>query len=88
MIKTAQRKMCRLIVQTQRRYKTNKEKGTQEKSMIEIGEQKESDPHCATDEETGKGSGQRSNGNQDSDVSFHEDEDEDIDKCEEEDEWI
>ena len=29
MIKTSQRKMLRLIVQTKRRYKTNKEKGTQ-----------------------------------------------------------
>ena len=78
--------MRRLIVQTKRRYKTNKEKGTQEKSTIGIGEQKESDSHCATDEETGEGSGQRSNGDQDSDVSFH-DEDEEIDKFEEEEEW-
>ena len=76
MIKTPQRKMRRLIVQTKRRHKTNREKGTQEKSTIGIGEQKESDSHCATDEETGEGSGQRSNGDQDSDVSFHDDEDE------------
>ena len=76
MIKTAQRKMRRLIVQTKRRHKTNREKGTQEKSTIGIGEQKESDSHFATGEETGEGPGQRSNGDQDSDVSFHDDEDE------------
>ena len=42
----------------------------------------------ATDEETGEGSGQSSNRDQDSDISFHEDEDEEIDKCEKEEEWI
>ena len=44
---------------------------TKVKSAKETGKQKASDSHCATDEETGDGSEQSSNGDQDSDVSFH-----------------
>ena len=78
----------RCFASSYRRFKTNKEKETQEKSKKGIEKQKESDSHCATDEETGEGSGQSSHGNQDSDVSFHEEEDEECGKCEKEEEWI
>ena len=86
MIKTAQRKMLRLSVQTKRRYKTMKK---EKREASERGrKRKESDSLCVTDEETGEGSEQCSNCDQDSDVSFHEDADEEIDRCEKEEEWI
>ena len=71
MIKTAQRKMLRLIVET---------------SARRTGKQEENDPHCVTVEETGEGSEQNSDKDQDSDVSFQEDSDEEIDKSEKEEE--
>ena len=73
MIKTAQRKMLRLIVET---------------SARRTGKQEENDSHCVTVEETGEGSEQNSDKDQDSDVSFQEDSDEEIDKSEKEEEWI
>ena len=88
MIKTAQRRMLRLIVQTKRRYNTKREKETKMKSAKGVDNPKESDCLCATDEETAEGSEQSSNCDQDSDVSCHEDEDEEIDKCEKEEDWI
>ena len=48
-----------------------------------MGKHEENDSLCVTDEETGEGSEQSSNKDQDSDVSFQED-DEEIDKSEKE----
>ena len=86
MIKTAQRKMLRLIVQTKRRYKPKKAKATKK----EEGTQKvdEKDEGSKTDKETDEGSEQDSKKDQDSDVSFQEDADEEIDATENEEDWI
>ena len=46
--------------------------------MEDEEKQKENDSLCVTDEETGEGSEQSSNKDQDSDVSFQEDQDEEI----------
>ena len=86
MIKTAQRKMLRLIVQTKRRY-TLKNKREKKETSTRTGNQEENDSHCVTDE-TGEGSEQNSGKDQDSDVSFQQDSDEEIDKSEKEEEWI
>ena len=70
MIKTAQRKMLRLIVQTTRRYKLKNKKESKETSARRTGKQEENDSHCVIDEETGEGSEQNSDKDQDSDVCF------------------
>ena len=88
MIKTAQRDILRFIVQTKRNYKMKSKKETKETSTKRKGKQEDIDYHCATDEETGGGSEQSSNKDQDSDVSFQEDQEEENDKGEKEEEWI
>ena len=58
MIKSAQRKMIRLIVQTKRKYKmkTSEEASADERPEKDDKETKENESHCTTDEETEKGS--------------------------------
>ena len=89
MIKSAQRKMLRLIVQTRRRCKEKTKKRKNDEGPEKDEEKtKESEEKCVTDEETEGGSKPNSDCNQDSDVSFHEDKDEVIDKGEiEEEDW-
>ena len=91
MIKSAQRRMLRLIVQTKRRYKvkTKKEKEKDERPADDEEKPKDGELHCVTDAETEEGSKQSSNCDQDRDVSFHEDTDEEIEKGEiEEEDWV
>ena len=58
MIKSAQRKMIRLIVQTKRKYKmkTSEEASADEGPEKDDKETKENESNCITDEETEKGS--------------------------------
>ena len=86
MIKTAQRKMLRLIVQTKRRYKPTKVKATKKDEGTEKVEEKEEGG--TTDKETDECSEQDSKKDRDSDVSFQEDADEEIDASENEEDWI
>ena len=86
MIKTAQRKMLRLIVQTKRKYKPKKRH--YEKKGEEIDEHAGEEIKYEIDEETEEGSEQNSDKDQDSDVSFQEDDDEAIDTTEKEEDWI
>ena len=86
MIKTAQRKMLRLIVQTKRKYKSKEDAAKKMKEVIEKHADEES--KYATDKETEEGSDQDSNKDQDSDVSFQEEIDEAIDSTEKEEDWI
>ena len=81
-IKTLQRKMLRLIVQTKRIYKTQKDEV--DKKGEEIDKHAEEANKYATDKETEEGSDQNSNKDQDSDVSFQEEIDDAIDSTE----WI
>ena len=86
MIKTAQRKMLRLIVQTKRKYKSKKDAANNMGERIEKHADEEN--KYATDKETEEGSEQNSNKDQDSDVSFQEEIDEAIDSTEKEEDWI
>ena len=86
MIKTAQRKMLRLIVQTKRKYKSKKDAAN--KKGKEIDKHAEEENKYATDKETEEGSDQNSDKDQDSDVSFQEDKEEAIDTTEKEEDWI
>ena len=85
-IKTAQRKMLRLIVQTKRKYKSKKDVANKEEEEIDKHADEES--KYATDKETEEGSDQNSDKDQDSNVSFQEDKDEAIDTTEKEEDWI
>ena len=78
MIKTAQRKMLRLIIQTKRKYKT-KRKATSEKDK---GNEN------ISEKDTEDESQEDSNKDQESDVSFQEEADEEIDATENEEDWI
>ena len=86
MIKTAQRKMLRLFVQTKRKYKPKKVTA----SKKEEGTDKLADEENqgTSDKETEEGSEQNSNKDKDSDVSFQEEVDEEIDATEHEEDWI
>ena len=86
MIRTAQRKMLRLIVQTKRKYKPKKAKTIKKEEGTEKMDEK--DEGGTTDKETDEGSEQDSKKDQDSDVSFQEDADEEIDATENEEDWI
>ena len=86
MIKTAQRKMIRLIIQTKRRYKPKSVKMNKKEEGTEKVEEKEEGG--TTDKETEEGSELDSRKDQDSDVSFQEDDDEEIDATENEEDWI
>ena len=85
MIKTAQRKMLRLIVQTKRKYKQKKATIKKDEGTEQADEK---DNEGTTDKETDEGSEQDSKKDQDSDVSFQEDADEEIDATENEEEWF
>ena len=85
MIKTTQRKMLRLIVQTKRKYKPKKLQRKKDEGIEKADEQGKD---STTDKETMEGSEQRSNKDQDSDVSFQEEVDEEIDATENEEDWI
>ena len=58
MIKSAQRKMIRLIVQTKRKYKmkTSKKANADERPEKDEKDAKENESNCIFDEETGEGS--------------------------------
>ena len=86
MIKTAQRKMLRLIVQTKRRYKLKKVTTNKKEEGTRLGDEK--DKEGTTDKQTEEGSEQNSNKDQDSDVSIQEDADEEIDATDYEEDWI
>ena len=86
MIKTAQRKMLRLIVQTKRKYKTKK-KATSKKDE-EPGMPKDEDNENTSEKDTEDDSQQDSNKVQDSEVSFQEEADEEIDATENEEDWV
>ena len=85
MIKTTQRKMLRLIVQTKRKYKSTKKEAA-DKTAEETNKYEEEEIKCATDKGTEEGSDQNSDKDQDCDVSFREDIDEAIDTTEKEEE--
>ena len=87
MIKTAQRKMLRLIVQTKRRKKPKKVKMDKKKEEGTEKEEAKGEGNT-TDKETDEGSEQDSKKDQDSEVSFQEDADEEIDATENEEDWI
>ena len=86
MIKTTQRKMLRLIVQTKRRYKSKKnENGQKRRGHRKSGKmRREIRP---TKRQT-KARNRIQKKDQDSDVSFQEDADEEIDATENEEDWI
>ena len=86
-IKTAQRKMLRLIIQTKRRYKTKRKASYNKKDEVR-GETKEKDTENMSDKETEDESQEESNKDQDSDVSFQEEADEEIDATENEEDWV
>ena len=86
MIKTAQRKMLRLIVQTKRKYKSKKDVSNKKGEVTDKHADEES--MGVTDKETEEGSDQNSNKDQGSDVSFQEDAEEEIDAAENEEDWI
>ena len=86
MIKTAQRKMLRLIVQTKRKYKPKKVTANKKDEGTEKGNEEGKDD--LTDKETEEGSEQNSNKDQDSYVSFQEEADEENDATDNEEDWI
>ena len=86
MIKTAQRKMLRLIVQTKRKYKSKKDAANKEEEEIDKHAVEES--KYATDKKTEEGSDQNSKKDQDSEVSFQQEFDEAIDSTEKDEDWI
>ena len=86
MIKTAQRKMLRLIVQTKRKYKPKKVTANKKDEGTDKKEEEENEG--TTDKETEEGSEQSSNKHQDSDVSFQKKVDEEIVATENEEDWI
>ena len=88
MIKPAQRKMLRLIVQTKRKYNSKNKKEAVDETEQQTIKNEEAEKQCETDKEIEEGSYQNSDKDQDSDVSFQEDIDEAIDTTEEEEDWI
>ena len=86
MIKTAQRKMLRLIVQTKRKYKSKKVAANKKGEGTEVLANEENED--MSDKETEEGSDQNSNKDQDSDLSFQDEVEEEIDATENEEDWI
>ena len=83
MIRSIQRKMLRLIVQTDRKYKRKTQP-----SRNEEDEEDEKANHRSSDEETAEGSRRDTDCDQDSDISFVEDTDEEIETGEiDEEDW-
>ena len=84
MIRSTQRKMLRLTVQTKRKYK----KKTQPRKNEE-DEEEEKANHRSSDDETVEGSSSNTDCDQVSDISFMEDTDEEVDTAEiDEEDWI
>ena len=77
MVKTAQQKVLRFIVQTERKYKSKKDAAN--KKEDEIDKHAREGNKCASDKETEEVSYRNSKKDQDSDVSFQEDTGEEID---------
>ena len=97
MIRSAQRKMLRLIVQTKRKYKKRTQGSKEEKELKkdkepenEKGEDEaEKESHKSSEDETVEGSSSNTDCDQDSHVSFVNDTGEEIDTAEnEQEEWI
>ena len=97
MIRSTQRKMLRLIVQTRRKYKKTTqnskegkepENGKQPKNEKgDDGEEKES--NTSSEDETKEGSSSNTDYDQDSDVSIANDSDKEIDRAEiEQEDWV
>ena len=86
MIKTAQRKMLRLIVQTKRKYTSKKVSASKKEEGTDKMEDEENEDK--TDKKTEEGSDQNSNKDQDSDVTFQDEVEEEIDATENEEDWI
>ena len=84
MIRSNQRKILRLIVQTKRKYKKKTQTSKDEKD-----EEGDKVNHIRSDDETFECCSSNTDCDQDSDVSFMNDTDEEIDTAEiEEEEWI
>ena len=86
MIKTAQRKMLRLIIQTKRNYKTTRKASSKKDEEPEVT--KDKDNENMSEKDTEDESQEDSNKDQDSDVSLQEEADEEIDATENEEDWI
>ena len=88
MIKSAQRKMLRLIVQTKRKYKqkAQKEKSKDEGTKTDAGSSDWKIDHREYGEEIEEGETSNTDCDQDSDVSFMKDSEEDIEEIENEEE--
>ena len=86
MIKTAQRKMLRLIIQTKRKYKKKRRSSSNKKEEVPGGKKDENNENIY-DRETEDDLQEDSNKDHDSDVSFQE-ADEEIDATDKEEEWI
>ena len=86
MIQSTQRKMLRLIIQTNKKYKKI------EKQDIETKEENEEidiNEMCSIDDESGDGQSTKSKDDVDSEVTFDEDSDKEMDTIEiEEEDWI
>ena len=86
MIQSTQRKLLRLIFQTERKYKKIEKKDIEpkgEKENVDITE------ICSTDDESDDGQSTKSEDDVDSEVTFEEDSHEEMDTIEiEEEEWI
>ena len=74
MIRSTQRKLLRLVVQTKRKYKKKTQTSKNEKD-----EEREKECHGSSGEETVECSSSNTDCDQDSDVSFKNDTDEEID---------
>ena len=86
MIKTAQRKMLRLIIQTRRKYKTKRKATSKKDEKPEVTTDKGNED--ISEKDTEDESQEDSNKDQDSDVSFQEEADEEKDATENEEDWI
>ena len=87
MIRKAQRKMLRLIIQTKRRYK--KKVKTSNNKKEEVPEEKKNEnSEDISDKDTEDDMQEDSIKDQDSDVSFQEEADEEIDETENEEDWV
>ena len=95
MIQSTQRKMLRLIIHTQVKYKT-KTQGRNENKVMEVGKpdkekdgEEEKENNGSSEDETDDGNSSTTDRDQDSDISFMNDTDEEIDTAEiEEEDWI
>ena len=87
MIRKAQRKMLRLIIQTKRKYKKGKRTSNKKKEEVPEGKKDENNEDIS-DKETEDDLQEDSNKDQDSDVSFEEEADEESDETENEEDWV